>query len=316
MHAHIIFINKIKYMLNTYIRKIQNLHMYIYVSVNLNTTRVCSLPSYPGVDGQGPVVLTYLENQRLLVACGSYDRDDKSCYQLSPDNPSGWEPLPSLTNTFCPNPHDTRNVQLPTGEWLLLGQKDHCGSDGADISSELLNAELQWSQPRIDNPYSAAGYPLSACTVAIDSTRIIITGGSNFDGYLSSTWMLDLTDLSWERLQDMPGPRAAHGCTTTATGELIIAGGYDGSGISSVYIYNLMSNTWSQVGDLPEIPEMNWSYQVMLLWNKHPIILALRSSNIWILDGNTWKKMEATMGDMFYGINDVATTIPTGTLTC
>ena len=77
MHAHIIFINKIKYMLNTYIRKIQNLHMYIYVSVNLNTTRVCSLPSYPGVDGQGPVVLTYLENQRLLVACGSSDRDDK-----------------------------------------------------------------------------------------------------------------------------------------------------------------------------------------------------------------------------------------------
>ena len=101
MHAHIIFINKIKYMLNTYIRKIQNLHMYIYVSVNLNTTRVCSLPSYPGVDGQGPVVLTYLENQRLLVACGSSDRDDKSCYQLSPDNPSGWEPLSSLTNTFC-----------------------------------------------------------------------------------------------------------------------------------------------------------------------------------------------------------------------
>ena len=285
--------------------------------MNLNTTRVCSLPSYPGVAGRGPVVLTYLENQRLLVACGSvgpyFDIDDKSCYQLSPDNPSGWEPLPSLTNTFCPVPEHTRNVQLPTGEWLLLGQKSHCNIDGADISSEMLNAELQWSQPRINNPYSA-GYPAGTCTVAINSTRIIITGGYN-GGYLSSTWMLDLTDLSWEQLQDFPGPRAAHGCTTTATGELIIAGGWDGSGISSVYIYNLLSNTWSQAGDLPA--EMNHYYfPVMFLWNKHPIILESYSSNIWILDGNIWKKMEATMGATFYGVYDVATTIPKGALTC
>ena len=288
--------------------------MYIYVSVNLNTTRVCSLPSYPGVAGRGPVALTYLENQRLLVACGSWGRIDKSCYQLSPDNPSEWEPLQSLTNTFCPYPGYTRNVQLPTGEWLLLGQKD-CGSNGADISSEMLNAaELQWSQPRINNPYSA-GYPYGACTVAINTTRIIVTGGVNGDGLLSSTWMLDLTDLSWERLQDMPGPRHGHGCTTTPSGELIIAGGYDGSDyISSVYSYNLMSNTWKQSSDLPR--EMKHIVPVMFFWNKHPIILESPSSNIWILDGNTWKKMEATMGDMFYGINDVATTIPTGTLTC
>ena len=244
--------------------------MYINISVNLNTTRVCSLPSYPGVDGRGPVVLTYLENQRLLVACGSFDRVDKSCYQLSPDNPSGWEPLPSLTNTFCPYPTMTKNVQLPTGEWLLLGQGvDAIGPLLFNISSELLNAQLQWSQPRIKNPYAAAGYPWGTCIVAINSTRIIVTGGYNGDGELSSTWMLDLTDLSWERLQDMPVPRYSHGCTTTPTGELIIAGG---SVDRYVYIYNLMSNTWSQAGELP--PEINPSSPaVMLLWNKLPIIL-------------------------------------------
>ena len=61
-----------------------------------------------------------------------------------------------------------------------------------------------------------------------------------------------------------------------------------------------MSNTWSQAGDLPT--EMNrYGYPVMLLWNKHPIILESYSSNIWILDGNNWKKMEATMGALFDG---------------
>merc|ERR1711860_357131 len=196
------------------------------------------------------------------------------------------------------------------------GQKYRCGSEegGADISSELLNAQLQWSQPRINNPFSA-GYPDTTCTVAINSTRIIVTGGWNGDGILSSTWMLDLTDSSWERLQDMPGPRRGHGCTTTPSGELIIAGGYDGSDyISSVYSYNLMSNTWKQSSDLPR--EMKHIVPVMFFWNKHPIILEDESSNIWILDGNNWKKMEATMGATFGGAYDVATTIPAGVLTC
>ena len=75
-----------------------------------------------------------------------------------------------------------------------------------------------------------------------------------------------------------------------------------------------MSNTWSQAGDLPA--EINNLYPIMFLWNKHPIILDRFSSNIWILDGNNWKKMEATMGATFYGDRDVATTIPPGVLTC
>ena len=123
--------------------------------------------------------------------------------------------------------------------------------------------------------------------------------------------MLDLTDFTWAKLQDMPGSRNSHGCTNTATGDLIIAGGL---GSRSVYIYNLMSNTWSQLGDLP--PEINNLFPVMFLWNKHPIILEHDSSNIWILDGNNWKKMEANLGATFNGNYDMATTIPTGTLTC
>merc|ERR1711915_885887 len=141
------------------------------------------------------------------------------------------------------------------------------------------------------------------------------TGGANGAG-LSSTWMLDLSDFTWTSLMDLPGPRSSHGCTTTATGELIIAGGYDGSYISSVYIYNLINNTWRRAGDLPA--GMNdYDFPVMFLWNKHPISLEYYSSNIWILDdGTNWKKMEATMGERFSGRHDTATTVPAGIFPC
>merc|ERR1712179_776191 len=111
-------------------------------------------------------------------------------------------------------------------------------------------------------------------------------------------------------LMDLPGPRDGHGCTTTAAGEVIIAGGYDGSYISSVYIYNPINNTWRRAGDLPA--GMESYYPVMLLWNKHPILLERSSSNIWILDGTNWKMMEATMGATFDGDWDRATTVPAG----
>ena len=147
-----------------------------------------------------------------------------------------------------------------------------------------------------------------------NSTAVIVTGGYN-GALLSSTWMLDVSDFSWTSLMDLPGPRRYHGCTTTAAGELIIAGGRDGSGYtSSVYIYNLINNTWRRAGDLPAVMENR--YPVMFLWNKHPILLERYTSNIWILDGTNWKMMEATMGARFDGDYDTSTTVPAGIFTC
>ena len=285
--------------------------------MNLITTRVCSLPSYPGVDKNGPVVLTYLEDQQVLVACGSLHRNDQSCYQLQPHQHSGWQTLGAgpLVSHFCPEPLSTRSHLLEAG-WFLFGQKDQCGGSGAAISTELLTPQLQWFQPQIVAPFDDEGYPGWTCSVTINSSTIIITGGWNGEGWLSSTWMLDLTDYTWTQLTDMPEPRSEHGCTITATGELIIAGG-GGKGasyMSTVYIYNLMSNTWDQAGDLPT--EIDPYYPVMFLWNKHPILLEWLSSNIWILDGITWKKMEATMGATFDGQSDTAITVPNGIFTC
>ena len=258
-------------------------------------------------------MLTYHADQRVLVACGSWDEDDQSCYQLSPGQPSGWQPLGAgqLMNQFCPQPTYIRSHPLEVG-WFLIGQKDHCGSSGAAMTTELLTPQLQWIQTQIMSPYDG-GYPDNTCSVAVNSSTVIVTGGWIGNGRINSTWMLDLTDFTWTQLQDMPHVRAEHGCTTTPTGEIIIAGGYAGSYLP-VYIYNPASNTWSQADDLPD--EMTYSYPVMILWNNLPIILEYFSSNIWILDGTNWTKMEATMGAEFRGDYDTATTVPAGLFSC
>ena len=270
-------------------------------------------------------MLTYLEDQGVLAACGSIEKDDQSCYQLRPDQPSGWQALVAgqLINHHCPSPQTTRNHFLREVGWFLIGEEEEdgrlCGGGiGATISTELLNSQLQWTKLPIDSPYGSAGYPYKTCSVAINSSTVIVSGGWNGDGRLSSTWMLDLTDFTWTKLQDMPGPRSGHGCTITATGELIIAGGYDDDSIGtllSVYIYNLVSDTWSRMGDLPA-GMVHHGYPIMFLWNKNPIITESYSSNIWMLDGTNWEKVEATLGSVFNGKWDTATTVPTGVFSC
>ena len=285
--------------------------------MNLNTTRVCSLPSYPGVGGHGPVVMSYLGDQQpLLAACGSYEKHDKSCYQLSPD--LSWKPFQALLHDHCSYPYTTRSSYITDLGWFILGLENGCcGSYCNDtiISSELLTFQLEWIETPVMSPYDR-DFPFGTCLVSINSSSVIVTGGRNGDGILTSTWMLDLTDFTWTQLEDMPGPRYQHGCITTAAGDLIIAGGSDGSDISSVYIYNLLSNTWIQAGDLPA--GMNYfNYPVMFLWNNLPILLEHYSSNIWIMeqDGD-WKRLESTMGGSFRGGSDLATMVPAGLFAC
>ena len=280
---------------------------------------MCSLPSYPGVGGHGPVVLTYLEDQRVLAACGSYYvYGDQSCYQLSPDQPTAWTPLPGdLLNDHCPYPWATRSHYLEHHGWLIVGkepQDGHCSNRIDAMNSELLTLQLQWTQTRITSPYHG-GYPGNTCSVAVNSSTVIVAGGYNGYGRLSSTWMLDMEDYTWTPLQDMPGPRYYHGCTKTSTGELIIAGGFDGvSYLSSVYIYNLMTNTWSQVDDLPA--GMEQYIPVMFLWNRHPIILESFTSNIWILEEGEWQMMETNLGAKFMGDEDLASIVPSSLFSC
>ena len=88
-------------------------------------------------------------------------KGDQSCYQLRPDQPSGWQALVAgqLINHHCPSPQTTRNHFLREVDWFLIGEEEEedgrlCGGGiGATISTELLTSPLQWTKQPIDLPY-------------------------------------------------------------------------------------------------------------------------------------------------------------------
>lgn len=259
-----------------------------------------------------------MEEQNILVGCGREVDLEKHCYLLSPDKPAEWQVMPGwASNDLCLDHFSTRGNYYTEMGWLVMGQEElaHglCGYGyGFNIATALLTSQAQWIEPPITSPYSD-GFPADFCSVAINSSAVIVTGGADGGPRLSSTWLLDLTDYTWLRLQDMPGPRCAHGCTITSTGELMIAGGNDGSSfLSSVYTYNLMSNTWTQAADLPS----GMNDPVMFLWNNTPIFLEHSSSNIWRLENNEWLQMSSDLGATFDADEDSATLLPSGLFKC
>lgn len=278
------------------------------------------MPNYPGVDGHGPVVLAYLEDQQVLAACGSNGRKDQSCHQLSPGKPTVWEEMPPLVATHCHYQYRTRSHYLSGLGWFVLGHDESCDYS-SDIQTELFTAEHQWIKTPTTSPYPSASYPGSPCSVALNSTAIIITGGYSQDGQLSATWLLDLTDYSWTRLRDMPGPRYTHGCMVTAEKEVLIAGGQDSDHpLSTVYIYSIENNIWRQAVDLPDgWKPTHYRFPVLFLWNDRPILLEQLSNRLWILQGKEegWKQMEIPLGvGMFNGEQDSAILVPRGAFNC
>ena len=286
-------------------------------SVNLVNSSTCTLPNYPGIGSTpGPVVLQFLADQQLLAACGSNSlTDDLSCYQLSPDLPTlTWQFMPAQITRHCPRSYRTRSHYLDYNGWFVFGQDESCSTAQAGIATELFTSSHQWLLTPTVSPYSQSGFPLLACSVPISQTKIMITGGYSGD-YLSSSWLLDLTNYSWVALQDMPGPRSRHGCTLTAEGEVLVAGGWNGAPITSVYVYNINSNTWRRKQDLPA-DMIHTNYPVMFLRNDSPILLESSASRVWRLTLDGWELLTEVKGPSIDGMRDVFCIVPKNLFKC
>ena len=216
--------------------------LLLFSSVNLVSSTVCSLPEYPNKKNTpGPAIFQYLEDQQVLAACGASDEltVGLTCYQLKAGSPSDWQQMPSSPlNPHCPWPYRTRSHYLNDLGWFVIGQDGSCSYSNADISTDLFTLDQQWIPTSTVSPYKP-GFPGGMCSVAINSTHIIFTGGYN-GNWLSSTLMLDLTDYSWTARKDMPGPRYEHGCTLTENGGgILIVGGYVGHADINIHRFHI-----------------------------------------------------------------------------
>ena len=284
--------------------------------MNLAESTVCELASQPGVDKWwSPVVMEYISQRQAVAVCGNSGKDDRSCYSLRPGTPPTWQPIPPLVQDHCPYPFGTSSHYTSRAGWFVFGQdKSNCGSyPGSSLVSELLNNDQEWLLTTLSSPYPD-GFPSELCSVLLNATTIMVTGGvAGYDG-LSSTFLLDLDTLAWTEAAPMKSARFGHGCTVTREGNVLVAGGTDGP---SVHIYHPDTDSWTV--EQQNLPNQIYSYNsYILLWNHKPILLSPYSQEIWErTEENSWELMTATLGANFDGsFYNTAVMVPSGLYEC
>ena len=91
----------------------------------------------------------------------------------------------------------------------------------------------------------------SFCAVPMNSTAILIIGGYNKAGALSSVELLDTKSGTWEKLTDLPQPRYGHSCLLMELagqeGILVSGGALTGSDVD---FYDLKERNWKSMPSL------------------------------------------------------------------
>ena len=278
--------------------------------MNDPSAAACDLPSYPS--GGPPVAMAYtqlFEESGVVLACGQHAaKDNKNCYVF---DGSDWRPLENgnLVGDHYPYVYGTYNFVMDELGWWVGGTK----SINNNWNSEIYTANGEWVAMPLDSPYPGdyGFFPAKMCSVALNSTHIMMTGGImdyTHETY-TDTWLLDLKNLMWSKSTPMLGNgRQSHACNLNSAGELVIVGGWESNNIAldSVQILNLESGEWREAGTVPEGVDTN--YPLMLTWQDKLIMLSRDSSDIWIMadDGSSWTPAAASLPGTFFGGYDVA----------
>ena len=287
--------------------------------VNLEESWVCELATYPGANGgqvHGPYILQYTSNGEKVIACGStYSTEAKACHDLSAGSSSWHDDVPSMQRPHCPYTIATSSHYLNSVGLFVIGQ-DACFTSESKISTELL-AGGQWQETNTASPYGDS-FPSRYCSAQLNASHIIITGGQINSDFLGSAWILDVSNgnYAWTQAKAMISTRYNHGCTATAPGEILIAGGGSNND-KTVHIYDPANDAWRQEQDLPDEMD-NYANPVLLIWKDKVLLLETKSARIWERDdeSGSWHKMGTTLGAQFLGDYDTAITVPAGSYQC
>lgn len=248
-----------------------------------------------------------------MAACGTFETTSRFCYSLSPGLPPTWKDINPFTSNHCHIPDVTRSHYSREFGWYVFG-RETCPSRG-NIMSEVMNDNQNWLEIPASSPFSE-GFPGGTCSVLINSSTALITGGIDKD-ILSFTSLLDLNTFTWTEVAPMITPRAGHGCVVDENNEVLIAGGFNGALLSSVHIYNPATDSWREEQELPGLME-HYKYPTILLWNQKPVLLEANSDRMWMrLENRSWELMPTTLGAEFLGSDvDTAALVPADLYQC
>ncbi len=179
------------------------------------------------------------------MLCGGVQNNAKSnkCYSLENNN---WVSSASMNSVRV----YAAAAQLPDGKLLVTG-----GYDGSD--SYLSSAEMLTEEGWESNIPSLLVTIYAHCMVTVNSTTVMVIGGIQNVHYSGKTFYFTFGEESWTEGPELKIKRYGHSCGKIRRNKesqemsIIVAGGWDGSFLSSVEILDEGSNEW-QTG--PELP--------------------------------------------------------------
>ena len=268
--------------------------------MDLDESAVCTLQSYPG--NKAPFLLNYLENTKEVIACGIISSTGKTnpCFKLNSGNQ--WTSSPPMVTGHFGSSSITKSFYLNNGDLFVIGVTQ----SGSFISTALWSSDgNSWSATPTGgllNMTTRQNYP-GGCAVKLNDTHIMVVGGSegNYDiKYLSSAWILNLADYTWQLVEPMNQERYGHACILTAEGEVLVAGGVTDNGKSyNAEIYNPITNSWRN--DSFDLPAKSTVFADTLLYEKKVIMLPQGTTNPWIRTESGWKNSNVSLGGTFDG---------------
>ncbi len=208
---------------------------------------------------------TLLPNGRVLIA-GGFTTNSSSTGSTNtveiyyPDTRLFLETTPMISSRS-----NHTAIMLPDGRVLVAG-----GFGPNDVITGT--AEIFIST---ENRWIAAQTMPGGCERAIHSTvqlkdgRILLIGGINSSGILSSVAMYQPATNTWDcgSLAALPTPLRSHTSTLLFDGRVLVAGGNDGFGEANVaYIYDPNANTWTPTHATPLL-EPRFNHTATLLPN-------------------------------------------------
>ncbi|RKH18807.1 hypothetical protein D7V77_33520 [Corallococcus sp. CA041A] len=85
--------------------------------------------------------------------------------------------------------------------------------------------------------------------VVLPSGKVLVTGGYNASGYLSSSTLFDPATGAWTAAASMPEARQIHAMTPLPSGKVLVVGGENATGrLASAVVYSPDTNTWASAG--------------------------------------------------------------------
>ncbi len=230
------------------------------------------------------------------IICGGYQNSAYSnkCYSLEHNE---WVSLASMKSVRV----SAAAAQLQDGKLLVTGGFD---ASGSHLNSAEMLTEEGWESNIPSLPVTIAAH----CMVTVNSTTVMVIGGTQNNQYSGKTFYFTVGEQSWTEGPELKNKRYIHSCGKIRRNKesqemsIIVAGGYDGSYLSSVEILDEGSNEW-QMG--PELPFAIGFSQMVEDQNGGVVLIGGYSTSVGKLDtlyqlphgglDAVWTKMEQKM---------------------